>query len=198
VTPTIPPAFVAVDQRLIAPGGTVLARYRSAGVPGEWIVVRPTGSTDTPITYEILDPPAVSDTWQPDVSGLQPGDYEVQLLDSSGAVEVATPFSVAKPGGKVTLSLPAPTVKSGTPFQVSWRDAPGARWDWLGIYKRGGDPLKDSYLFYVYTGQTVFGSVTVDAKGSGTWPIPPGKYDVHYLLDDGYTSLAVAPLAVTK
>jgi hypothetical protein len=36
------------------------------------------------------------------------------------------------------------------------------------------------------------------ATGSGTWPIPPGKYDVHDLLDDGDTSLAVAPLTVTK
>jgi hypothetical protein len=28
------------------------------------------------------------------------------------------------------------------------------------------------------------------------WPIPPGDYDAHYLLDDGYTSLASASFSI--
>ena len=69
---------------------------------------------------------------------------------------------------------------------------PARRYD-----ERDGDPLVDSYLFYVYTGQVVQGSVTIDANGEGDWPLPPGEYDAHYLLDDGYASLAVAPFTVT-
>ena len=39
----------------------------------------------------------------------------------------------------------------------------------------------------------------VDASGRFTLQgLPPGEYDAHYLLDDGYTSLAVAPFTVTK
>lgn len=41
------------------------------------------------------------------------------------------------------------------------------------------------------------GSVVIDASGEGDWPRPPGEYDAHYLLDDGDTSLAVAPFTVT-
>ncbi len=197
VTPAFPQAFVSVDQRLIAQGGSLLARFRSVGASGEFIVVRPVGSTDTPITYELLVPPAISDTWKPDVGGLAPGDYEVQLLDGSGAIEVAAPFTVEKPDAKVALTLASPTVKTGAAIEVAWRDAPGSRWDWLGIYKRGEKDLGND-VYYVYTGQTVNGSVTIDDTGSGKWPIPPGVYDVHYLLDDGYTSLAVAPLTVTR
>ncbi len=95
------------------------------------------------------------------------------------------------------LTLDKATYKAGDPIHASWRDAPGSRWDWIGIYARGGDPLVDSYLYYVYTGQTVAGSVVVDETGEGDWPIPAGKYDAHYLLDDGYVSLASAPFTVT-
>jgi hypothetical protein len=39
------------------------------------------------------------------------------------------------------------------------RDAPGSRWDWIGIYARGGDPLADDYLFCQYTSPSVASSV---------------------------------------
>jgi hypothetical protein len=39
------------------------------------------------------------------------------------------------------------------------RDAPGPRWDWIGIYARGGDPLADDYLFCQYTSPSVASSV---------------------------------------
>ena len=96
------------------------------------------------------------------------------------------------------LTLDKTTYATAAPIVASWRDAPGSRWDWIGIYERDADPLVDSYLFYVYTGQTVQGEVTIDANGEGDWPLPPGEYDAHYLLDDGYVSLAVAPFTVTK
>ena len=41
------------------------------------------------------------------------------------------------------------------------------------------------------------GQVTLDANGEGDWPLPPGEYDADYLLDDGYSSLAVAQFTVT-
>jgi hypothetical protein len=101
-------------------------------------------------------------------------------------------------GTKPTLTVDAATYKSGAPITASWRDAPGSRWDWIGIYARGADPLVDSYLCYVYTGQDVAGSVVIDERAQGDWPLPPGTYDAHYLLDDGYASLASAPFTVAK
>ena len=121
----------------------------------------------------------------------------MQLLDG-GHVASRTPLSVAAPSAKPVLKLDKAAYKRGEPITAAWRDAPGARWDWIGIYARGADPNVDSYLFYVYTGQSVEGSVVVDKGGTGDWPLPAGKYDAHYLLDDGYTSLASAPFSVSR
>ena len=129
-------------------------------------------------------------------AAIVPGDYLVRLL-AGGRVVSEAPVSVASVGAKTTLTVEPTSVKTAAPFVASWRDGPGSRWDWIGIYERDGDPLVDDYLFYVYTGQVVQGRVTIDANGEGDWPLPPGEYDAHYLLDDGYTSLAVAPFTVT-
>jgi hypothetical protein len=144
------------------------------------------------------DPPVVtapSGAVEIATAGLEPGDYEVALRDGDTVVTM-TPFTVAAPDAALTLTLDASTYAVGAPITASWRDAPGARWDWIGIYQRGADPLVDSYLYYVYTDQGVAGSVVVDEGGEGDWPLPAGEYDAHYLLDDGYSSLAVAPFAV--
>lgn len=47
-----------------------------------------------------------------------------------------------------------------------------------------------NYLLYAYTMGLPNGRLALDstAKGEG-WPLKPGKYDLHFLLDDGYTSL---------
>jgi hypothetical protein len=37
----------------------------------------------------------------------------------------------------------------------------------------------------------------IDETGDGAWPLPAGEYDAHDLLDDGCTSLAVAPFTVS-
>jgi endonuclease/exonuclease/phosphatase family metal-dependent hydrolase len=194
VQPGVPPPFIAVEGRLVTVGDPVKVRYH--GVADSVAVI----ATDT---SAIVDPVVMSPVTQMDgiveipTTSIAPGDYSAQLRSGDQVIS-QTPFSVAAAGAKPILTLDRSTYASGSPMVATWRDAPGSRWDWIGIYKRGGDPLVDSYLFYVYTGQTVQGSVTIDAKGAGDWPLKPGKYDAHYLLDDGYVSLAVAPFTVTK
>ena len=91
---------------------------------------------------------------------------------------------------------------------MSWTDGPANRWDWIGVYKAGAaDPNVDNYLIWDYTGghasgtvpPQVDGSVTLGARSQGKpWPLPPGKYVVHYLLTDAYTSAGSTTLTVTK
>ena len=192
ITPGIASRYVAVDQRLVTVGDPITVRYHG---PAESVRLVP--GTGAPAGTAITQPlTAVGGTWQVPTTDLQPGDYEVQLLDG-GIVVSRTPLSVAAPGAKPVLKLDKAAYKRGEPITASWRDAPGARWDWIGIYARGADPKVDPYLFYAYTGQTVEGSVVVDEGGTGDWPLAAGKYDAHYLLDDGYTSLASAPFSVS-
>lgn len=196
VTPGEPPPYVAVAPRLVTTGEDAVIRFFASGGAADELTLGAVGSTTNPALA--IDPATAADgTWTVDTAGLEVGDYEVRLLGSGGVVLAAAPFTVAAEGAGVTLSLDAATYGSGDPITASWRDAPGSRWDWIGIYARGGDPLVDSYLFYAYTGQTVVGSVVLDDSGEGDWPLEPGEYDAHYLLDDGYESLASVPFTVT-
>jgi endonuclease/exonuclease/phosphatase family metal-dependent hydrolase len=195
VTPGTPPTFVAVERRLVTVGDPVTVRYHG---PAETVSVSPAGTSaivDPVLIAPLTDP--LDGTAELPTTALTPGDYLVQLRSEATVISV-TPVSVAAVGAKTMLAIEPASVKAAAPFVASWRDGPGSRWDWIGIYERNADPLVDSYLFYVYTGQGVSGSVTVDANGEGDWPLPPGDYDAHYLLDDGYVSLAVAPFTVTK
>ncbi len=195
VQPGVPAPFVSIDERLVTVGDRSVARF-SPGGAGQTILIASAGSGSSPVPGFESDATA-SGEWEIDAAGLQPGDYEVRLLAAGGATVSAAPFSVVAPETKPALSLDAASYRTGDPITASWRNAPGARWDWIGIYARGGDPLVDSYLYFVYTGQDVNGSVVIDETGEGDWPFPPGEYDANYLLDDGYVSLATAPFTVT-
>jgi endonuclease/exonuclease/phosphatase family metal-dependent hydrolase len=195
VQPGVPSAFVSVDQRLITTGDKVVVRF-SPGAPGAQVDLANAVASDGPIAGLASEANATGE-WTADSGGLAPGDYVARLVDAGGAVVASAPFTVAAPGATPTLSLDAATYKAGDPITASWRNAPGLRWDWIGFYARGGDPLVDSYLYFAYTGQTINGSVVIDESGEGDWPLPPGEYDAQYLLDDGYVSLAVAPFTVT-
>ena len=198
VTPAMPAAYVALDQRLITVGDPLVVRYQGAAVGVGTLPVERIGpdGTRTPLPYPAV-PTANAGVAEVPTVGLEPGDYEISLVNGATTVSTAA-FSLAAVGATPTLTLDAASYRAGDPMTVSWRDAPGARWDWIGVYPRGGDPLVDAYVYYVYTDQSVAGQVVIDESGEGDWPLPPGDYDAHYLLDDGYVSLASAPFTVTK
>lgn len=193
LTPGIPEPFVSVDRRLMAVGDTAVIRYLAAEVSGEPLVISVTGGADDLLPDHPIDE-ALAGSWE--VPDLTPGEYRVRLLTGDAVAAEAT-FTVVEVGTAPTLEVDQSSVPSGEPITVSWRDAPGARWDWIGLFPRGANTADGDYRFYVYTGQTISGSVVLDENGEGEWPIPPGEYDVHYLVDDGYVSLASAPLTVT-
>ena len=70
---------------------------------------------------------------------------------------------------------------------VSWTDATGGPYDWIGIYKLGDTPGPVSSTAWSYLdGTQVGGGFT--PSGSVTFaPLPEGDYFVVLLLNDGYT-----------
>jgi hypothetical protein len=51
------------------------------------------------------------------------------------------------------------------------------------------------YLLYVYTKTAIEGTATIDGAatiGSATWPLKPGTYEIRFLVDDSYRSIAVS------
>ncbi len=55
-----------------------------------------------------------------------------------------------------------------------------------------------SYLTWFYTRSTIQGSGILDAASAGPWPLPPGRYSLYLLADDGYEILARQGFAVHR
>ena len=113
-----------------------------------------------------------------------------------------------EPGTPTKVWTTKRTYVVGEPITVRWRAAPGFRWDWLGAYKPGntatsphsagcnaGCASNGGYLLYVYTKTAIEGTATFDASafpGTYTWPLKAGTYEIRFLVDDSYRSIAVS------
>ena len=155
-----------------------------------------------------VGPPGARDgTATFDTSTLEPGAYDAILI-SGGVVISRAPFWLYDPGTPTTVWTSKRTYVVGEPIEVSWSAAPGFRWDWLGVYSPGntgtsphsagchaGCASNGRYLLYVYAKTAIEGSATIDAAaavGSATWPLKPGSYEIRFLVDDSYRSIAVS------
>jgi endonuclease/exonuclease/phosphatase family metal-dependent hydrolase len=210
------PVLVAPDKVLVTQGEPLVVTFHSPGKGGEKIVVAEAGpfpdGEGGPGPIDVL-PAGVTGTVDGTVTvktgHLRPGAYEVMLATpADGKVLAKAPFWVKAVGAKVQLTTDKRVYAPGEPVVVSWQDAPANRWDWLGVYKAPADPAKDYYLIWQYTGGASAGTVhgmpagTLAMDGKTTqgspWPLPPGKYQVLYLLADAYESVAGASFTVAK
>ena len=85
-------------------------------------------------------------------------------------------------------------IRPGEPIAVTWRNAPGLRFDWIGIYRRGETNVYN-YLGYVTTGALHDGQLAID-KEALPEPLPPGDYELRLLQDDSYVVLADARFTI--
>jgi Endonuclease/Exonuclease/phosphatase family len=203
VTPAVAPTFVAVEEvdRLVDVGEKVNVVFHSPGDPGEHVAIVTAGGD--PSSGTVADQPTGSGNPTDgelafDTDGWAAGAYEAVLLDGSGAELSRTPFWVKEPdaGPQVWTGSKSYTVGQGV--DVHWADAPGERWDWVGIYKRGRDPHVAYYLLWAYTHSTIEGSLTLDGSAHGAWPLGAGKFSIYLLADDGYKLLAGSPFRIVK
>jgi hypothetical protein len=199
VTPVAPPTLVTVPQRLVVVGDDVPVSFHAdASASAQTVAVVATGGD--PATDAIAQQPtmgAADGTSTFSSSSWPPGAYRAVLVDTSGASLSRFDFWVEAPGTQPSIATAKPSYAVGEPIDLAWQNAPGQRWDWVGIYKRGADPLVASYLLYVYTNSSIDGSVTLDAGSVvGTWPLPPGRYSVYLLEDDLYVRIAGSPFTI--
>jgi hypothetical protein len=106
----------------------------------------------------------------------------------------------------IVLTTDRKTYAPGEPITVVWDDGPANRWDWIGFYEaNASDPKEDDYLLWGYTGghesgalpPQVFGEQPFDEDSQGRpWPLPPGRYVIHYLLTDQYNSAGSTRITV--
>jgi hypothetical protein len=202
VQPAAPPTLVTTSARLYATGDDVPVTFHAPGQDGETVEVidarhtiagsgvvggpQATGSvgtTDGTVTFS-------SDGWKP-------GAYDAILRDAGGQELARYPFWVQAAGTKTVVETDHPTYAEGDPIGISWHAAPGNRWDWVGIYRRGANPNVAYYLDWLYTQSTIDGSTVIDEDAHGSWPLKPGKYSVYLLVDDSYRKIAQANFTIT-
>ena len=183
------PTLVAVGSRLIEAGTDQMLTFHGPGGPDQHLAVIPAGGdpadpiADEPVAGEVDGTVAIA------TDGWDPGTYVALLMDGS-SVRSRTRFWIEAPGDGPHVSTSRHVYGVGDPVAVHWWNAPGARWDWIGVYPRHADPNVASYLTWFYTRSTIQGSGTLDADSEGPWPLPAGRYSVYLLADDGYQVLA--------
>jgi len=200
---------VAPASRRVFAGDSLAVRYRTAAVTGESVKVVPHGGgPGTAVASQAVGPPASRNgTATFATASVAPGAYDA-ILVSGGTVISRAPFWLYSRGTPTTLWTSKSTYSVGEPIQVSWRAAPGNRWDWLGVYSPGdvaesphsagcnaGCNGNSRYLLYVYTETAIEGTATFGPDsfpGAVTWPLKAGTYEIRFLIDDSYRSTAVS------
>lgn len=217
VVAAVPPIFVAVGSRRVFVGDPLSAAFHAPGRSGERVAIAPAGGGAAQALVALptgagnpTDGSLVVAT-----GGLAPGSYDALLLDARGSVLSRSRFWLYAVGTEPSVATSQAVYTSGEPIVVSWKAAPGMRWDWLAIFAPGevdGNPHATTcnasacgnghYLLYEYTRTAIEGSTRFGPDspvGSSTWPLQPGNYEIRLLLDDGYRSLASsAPFKVVK
>jgi endonuclease/exonuclease/phosphatase family protein len=202
VSPAPMPTLVAVEERSREQGQTLRVRFHGGAsvalVRGSTVAASKStgGLGDGTLSFA--------------TANLAPGAYKAVLRNASGDSLSRSPFWLYAPGTPTTVSTAKATYTVGEPIRVSWKKAPGMKFDWLGLYSAGenaDNPTASTcsagycgnghYFLYTYTHNTIEGSTRFDAASLAGWKtwdaIGTGTYQIRLLLDDGYRSVAVSP-----
>lgn len=191
-----PEALVTVQHRLVRIGDAVPVSFHAGGPAAAVAVERLHGGTATVVARRHLNGGRGISTVGFSSAGWKAGVYAVVLQAPDGRVRSRYPFWVAAPGAPPVVRATKPVFAVGEPVGVTVKDAPGDRWDWLGIYHRGANPLVASYLLWRYTHAAVDGTFTLRPSGTFAVPLTPGRYSVYLLRDDLYVKIAGAAFTV--
>jgi hypothetical protein len=196
VTPAEAPTIISPTPRLVDAGDDVTIRFHASGAAGEHMVI---SRLDGPSNEPVAEQPSGDDALPADgvvtfsTEGWEPGAYGAHLTETPAFVPSA--FWVREPGQTPVIGTKRHSYAAGEPIEVHWNFAPGNRWDWIGVYKRGGNPHVNYYKMWEYTGSTVEGSFVFNDKKHG-FPLDPGEYSVYLLQDDSYNKLAAGHFTV--
>ena len=186
------PALVDTDQRVVHRGERLTIRYASHR--GRRIGILPLHGDRPIVTLPIFD---ASDHQAGffGTSYLKPGTYRAALLNGKGGVEATSRFWVLPRGAQPRVRSAQSVYAPGEPIRLSWRNAPGNKFDWVGIFPAG--PLDVyNYLGFSYVGALPHGRLTMTKADLGT--LKPGRYVAGLFMDDGYSVLAKTSFRVER
>lgn len=196
------PAMVSLDRRAVTVGEPLTVRFHAADSEdgriegGHIAIVAAGGDAAKPL----MSAPSNDGTDRRSVMVfgsvlLKPGAYDAVLLNADGKELARAPLWMEAPGATPTISVDQASYGDTEKIVASWKNAPGNRRDWLGIYK-AGDPDQMNYVAFLYTGAAIEGSASFDDSVIGG-PLPAGDYEMRLMQDDAYLVLATTPFSVS-
>jgi hypothetical protein len=192
--PAPPPALVSVARRL-APVGDQL-EVRVAGVDATSVVVVPRGAEAATVVLELANTGGAK--WSLPTELVGAGRFDVVARDDSRTEWARTAVWVAGPGDTASVRTDRNSYRIGEPIDVRWEWTPGNRADWVALYPAGAVPGSGRPVMQFATGATVEGGHRISQSSHPKrWPLAPGDYHVHLLMDDLPVTLASAAFTVT-
>ena len=197
------PDFITAASFKNAKAAVVPVSYYSTHQKPVKIILRKTDTTNITRTY-----PVDHATGKITISEVLPTGTYALTLSGANSITIATSTFV------ITDSLATPVVtlkktifNGNEPITVSFKNAPGNRFDWIAIYPKvtnlkdeyGRPSTENKYLKYSYTRAKTTGTITLNKRSEGdVWPLPAGDYEIHLLKDDGFESLAETPFTISS
>ena len=172
LAPSVPSPFASVLHRRVVRGEPIGVRYAAPRGEGsdQLAIVR----AGNPAAGAIMTLPPQEASFFGSVSfgsgGLAPGRYDALLVTGRDRVLSRSTFWVVRPAARASVRAPR-RVRAGAPIRVAWRDAPGFRRDWVGVWKAGANDLYNDYLTFAYTGAKVAGSTVIAGDPRPSHPV---------------------------
>jgi hypothetical protein len=181
-TPAQVPRLLSPDRRVYGLDDDLVFIYRNA--PSSEIEVAGIGAFEVSGRGEL----------RVKANSIKVGHHAAKL-HTPGHESIRSDFWVVDRSAVPAVSVSRISYKAGEAIEISWQNGPGNRNDYLGIYEAGIAstylPDYDGGLTWLYVDALPEGTIRLDrASIEATWPLPPGKYVVRLLKDDGYEVLA--------
>ncbi len=197
------PAMVSLDRRAVTVGEPLLVRFHAADSEdgrledGRIVLV----AAGQPVAQALMSMASNDGTDRRSVMvfgtvPLKPGAYDAALLNAEGKELARAPFWIQARDAVPTVGLDRANYADTEKIVASWKNAPGNRRDWLGIYK-AGDPDQANYIAFLYTGAAIEGTATFDDSVIGK-ALEAGDYEMRLMQDDAYLVLATTPFSVSQ
>jgi endonuclease/exonuclease/phosphatase family metal-dependent hydrolase len=207
VTPGAPPIMVAPSQRRVFRGDDLAVRFHARGRAGERVALVPAGGRPADALRSRRTGGSTDGEVMFRTAGMRRGAYDAILVGPAGRALSRMTFWLYPPGTEPHVWTSRRVFRQGEPIELSWRAAPGNRYDWFGIFRPGDQhPLAHvcdagycgnwRYLLYGYADSKVQGSTRFGPgsfPGYAEWPLKRGWYEIRMFADDGYRLLAVSP-----
>ncbi|HVZ00420.1 MAG TPA: endonuclease/exonuclease/phosphatase family protein [Dongiaceae bacterium] len=191
VAPGPAPAMVSIAERAVARGAAVTLRFHAATadgrIEGGSIVVR--GGDAVLMRLSSNDGTDRKGSLAFGTWALAPGRYSAALLDRHGATLAAAPFWVVAQDRRPGIAAAKSRFATGEAIALSWDNAPGNRFDWIGLYRKG-EPDAQNYLGFYYVNAEPSGTIGIEPG------LAPGEYEARLGLDDSLVALAGAAFTV--